>query len=356
MTRITADGFYRLQIEALNVHQRFEAALVEHIDHVSGYSSKAEAAVNTLRKHHVLQILGCCKRCAACARLEREAVLEQAGSLYHIDRSHCHGQADRITGYLCRTGDYPLGVSYGIDDHNGVNIRFGYRPIDERIVYKLIGYHNGVFCIACVRHGIAKRAAGGFSLLARAVSHHIACRCGYERYIDRGLAVRDIAWSSSVGAELYRILHAAGRNEPSELPGHIVRHQRGDDSVFNMPDKRPVRIEQRACVDRQIPYPKLRNRLHHHVQHIVAVPQMVVERNGHAVPKSGGDYCVLYCGQKLIHIIQPPNRAALPFQASGVHAPLWACLSSFRAGIQRPCPALCRFGWPQTHPLRTEYP
>ena len=46
VARVVTDGFHSLQVEALHIHERFEAALVEHIHKVTGDAAEAKAAMD----------------------------------------------------------------------------------------------------------------------------------------------------------------------------------------------------------------------------------------------------------------------------------------------------------------------
>ena len=75
MAGIRADGFYRLQIEALHIHQRFKAARAQHIHKIARDSAAGKASVNLITHHHVHQIFRRRQRSAAGAGLERKSIL-----------------------------------------------------------------------------------------------------------------------------------------------------------------------------------------------------------------------------------------------------------------------------------------
>ena len=73
--RVGADGFHRLQVEALHVDEALEAALIQHVHHVAGDAAAAKAALDAFLQHDLLEELGRCQGSAAGAGLEGEAVL-----------------------------------------------------------------------------------------------------------------------------------------------------------------------------------------------------------------------------------------------------------------------------------------
>ena len=87
---IGADGFNCLQVEALYVQQRFEAACLQHIDHVAGDTAHAKAALDALFEHHVFDIFCSSQGRTACTGLEGEAILEQTGGFDDLCSIACH--------------------------------------------------------------------------------------------------------------------------------------------------------------------------------------------------------------------------------------------------------------------------
>ena len=54
VARVVADGLHSLQVEALHVHERLKATLVEHVYQVPRNAAQAEAAVDVFLEHNVL--------------------------------------------------------------------------------------------------------------------------------------------------------------------------------------------------------------------------------------------------------------------------------------------------------------
>ena len=90
-----------------------------------------------------------------------------------------------------------------------------------------------------------------------------------------------------MGAELHGLLHEAPGNLPAQSGGHVVRLQGGYHVVPDMVRQGLVGVKEGAGVDRQVLDAQVRDLLHDHVQHIVAVAQVVVEGDGHAVLQAG---------------------------------------------------------------------
>ena len=86
-----------------------------------------------------------------------------------------------------------------------------------------------------------------------------------------------------MGTELHRLFHNALADGTAHTGGNIVSGDTGDYMIFNMLQNRGMGIKQRACIHVDILNAQLSDLLHDHIQHEVAVTQMVMEGNGHAV-------------------------------------------------------------------------
>ena len=90
-----------------------------------------------------------------------------------------------------------------------------------------------------------------------------------------------------MGPELNGIGHNTAGHDLTDAAGHVVGDEVCDHTVFHMLRQRDMDIEEGAGIDGQIPDAKLRDLLHHHIQHEVAVAQVMVEGHGHAVLQTG---------------------------------------------------------------------
>ena len=80
-----------------------------------------------------------------------------------------------------------------------------------------------------------------------------------------------------------------------------------DHAAANQFDQRGVNVEKRAGVDVKITKAQLICGRKHLIQHEIAVTQVMVERQGHAVPEAGQLQSLLDVLQYLIHISAPPQ-------------------------------------------------
>ena len=288
MGRVRADGLHGLQVKALHVHQRAEAARVEHVHKIAGDAAGGEGTLNLLLHHHVHQELGRCQGRAARAGLEGEAVLQQTRVSDHIHRTLGHHQTHGIAGDLGGAGHDALGVADGGHLHHVINVNLRDRPAQQRIGHQVVGDHDDLLGVHRVREGVAQASAGGGAELAGAIAHGIGCGCGDEGHVDGRVAQGDVPGTAAVGAEVHRLVHQALGDASAQSGGHVIRIDLAHHAAFDVLLQRGcVHVEDGACVQRQLPDAEVRDLLHHHVQRVVAVAQVMVEGHGHAALQSG---------------------------------------------------------------------
>ena len=288
MGRVRADGLHGLQVKALHVHQRTEAARVEHVHQIAGDAAGGEGALNLIPHHHVHQELCRRQRRAARAGLEGEAVLQQARVANHIHRALGHHQAHGVAGDLGGAGHDALGVADGGNLHHVIDVNFRDRPAQQRIGHQVVGDDDDLFGVHRVREGVAEAAAGGGAELAGAVTHRIRRGRGDEGHVDGRVAQGDVPGTAAVGAEVHRLVHQALGDAAAQSGGHVVRVDLAHHAILDVLLQRGcVHVEDGACVQRQLPDAEVRDLLHHHVQRVVAVAQVMVEGDGHATRQSG---------------------------------------------------------------------
>lgn len=133
-----------------------------------------------------------------------------------------------------------------------------------------------------------------------------------------------------------------GQDALAQLPANarcnVIRFQPSNNAVSDVVEHRLVAVKNRAGVHGQIFHAHLRGFVQNHVQHIVAVAQMMMERNGHTVPQAGLFHCLPECFAELTQGNPPPQfQMLLPM--SYEHAARWGHLSSCPAEQSRPCPS-----------------
>ena len=284
---VAAQGLHRLQVEALHVQQGLETPRLEHVYHIAGDAAQAEASLDALFQHDLLEEARRRQGRAPRAGLEGEAVLQKAGALDDLGRIGGHDQAHRVPGDPGGAGDDALGVADGVHRNHIVHVDFRDGPALQGIGHQVVRNDDHFFCVHGVGDGVAQTAAGGLSEFSGAVAHGVRAGGGDEGHVDGGAPAGDVAGPSAVGAELHGLLHEAPGNLPAQSGGHVVRLQGGYHVVPDMVRQGLVDVEEGAGVDGQVLDSQRRDLLHDHVQHVVAVAQVVVEGNRHAVPEPG---------------------------------------------------------------------
>ena len=288
MGRVRADGLHGLQVKALHVHQRTEAARVEHVHNIPGDAAGGEGTLYLVLHHHVHQELGCGQRSAARTGLEGEAVLQQARVADDLHRALGHHQTHGVAGDLGGAGHNALGIADGGHLHHVIDVDLRDRPAQQRIGHQVVGDDDDLPGVHRIREGVAQASAGGGAKLAGAVAHRIRGRRSDEGHVDGRVAQGDVPRPAAVGAEVHRLVHQALGDAAAQSGGHVVGVDLAHHAILDvLLQRRCVHVEDGACVQRQLPDAEVRDLLHHHVQRVVAVAQVMVEGYGHATLQSG---------------------------------------------------------------------
>ena len=147
----------------------------------------------------------------------------------------------------------------------------------------MVADHDHLVGVAAVGDGIAERTAGGRAGYAVCVAHAVAGGRGDERDVDVYAPRINGGGTAAVAAENDGLFENTLRYCAGDLPVHIVGFNAGDHARFDMVDQRIMAVKQGACLQRQIFDAHGRDLGQHHVEHKVAVAQVVVEGDRHPV-------------------------------------------------------------------------
>ena len=168
-------------------------------------------------------------------------------------------------------------------------LRNGPRGIGVR--HQVVGNHHHLICIFGICAGIPQRATGNAVLPIPAVSVGVAIGVTggrtQEGHIDVQVARGDGSGPPTMGTKYHREIHQA----PGNLLCQGATQARGlnvcDQSGADVPNQGAVDGSQRGSRQGQIPESHGRQLIQHHIQDVVAVAEVMVEADGHAVLQSG---------------------------------------------------------------------
>ncbi len=115
----------RLQIEALNIQQGFEAAFVEHIHHIARDAAEAEAAAYFSASITSLRYFAAARDAPPAPVWNEKRSFSRGEAFYNVHSRHCHQQTDGIAGAFCCSGNDSVRVTDGLHRNDLSNIRFG---------------------------------------------------------------------------------------------------------------------------------------------------------------------------------------------------------------------------------------
>ena len=134
-----------------------------------------------------------------------------------------------------------------------------------------------------VSHGITHAAAVGLAADAAAVADTVTGRGCHKGDVDVHFTGFDGPRTAAVGTDNGRGLQLAGGNNFTDPAADAAGLDTDDLALFDVVGNRIVGVAEAGCGDGQIFQAQFFDRgLHDHVDDIVAVPQMMMEAEGHA--------------------------------------------------------------------------
>ena len=150
-------------------------------------------------------------------------------------------------------------------------------------VHQAVGHHDDVIGVLGVGHGIAQGTAVALAADAAAVAHAVAGGSGHHGDIDVHLAGLDGAGTAAVAADDGRGLQFAGGDDLADLAADTAGLNADHLAVLNVLGHGVMGLAQGGGGDGDVIQAQLLNGgLHDHVDHEVAVAQVMMEGEGHA--------------------------------------------------------------------------
>ena len=118
----------------------------------------------------------------------------------------------------------------------------------------------------------------------------------------------------AVGADVGHLPQLPAGDRLPYLPPDAAGGDTGDGAVLDVLYNRVMGVPQGAGADGNIPNPQGGDGLHHHVHHIVPVPQVVVEGDGHSIPQAA---FLNRLGEGSHHLV-PPRSHLCPHSGAGL--------------------------------------
>ena len=278
------DGVDGIQIEVLHVDDFPDLALLQQLHHGAADAADGPAHLDAPLVHVLFQEQVGSQRGAAHAGLEGEALLEigsRGNNLGHILGHH------QIPGVLADAGSGGgnlLGVADGIDNDNGIHVNgfHGSGHIGE--VHQAVGNDHHMVGILGVGHGIAHGAAVALAADAPAVAHAVRGGSSHKGDVDVNLTGLDGTGTAAVGTDDGGGLQLSGGNDLAHPAADAGGLDADDLALFNIVSDGIMGAAQARCGNGQVLQAQLLDGgLHDHVDHIIAVTQMVMEGEGHTV-------------------------------------------------------------------------
>ena len=286
MADVLLQGLHRPQVEALGIHDLVEVAALQQIHEETVDAAQDAGTVDALAVHGLLQELGGGEGGPAAAGLEDEAILKVAGVLEDLHCGLCDLQAQGVLADGGDAGGDAGGIADGVHLHHVVHIALIDGDGGQGIVRQVIGDDHHLVGILGVGKGVAHGTEGGGAVHAVHVALAVRRGGGNEGDVDVGLAGGQRVGTVAVGAEDSRLFQIAVRDGLPHALVDEVGVDAGDDFLPDHVGQTPVGAVDGAGADGDVMEAHLLDLRHDHGKHLVAVPQMMVEGNGHTVLQS----------------------------------------------------------------------
>ena len=243
-------------------------------------------------------------RRAAGAHLHGEAVVQITGGLDDVGGGFGDQQLLGVLGIAGGPGHDALGVADVVGHDHIVHLELGDGPGGVGIGHQVVGNDDDVVGIGGVGAGIAQGAAGDAVLVVPAVAVGVAVGVAggstQEGHVNVQVAGADGDGPAAVGPEHHRAVDEAPGHLLGQLAPHTGGLDMGDDAVLDVADQGGVDRGQRAGRQGQVFIAHFRQLIHHGVDDVVAVAEVVVEADGHAVLQAGAADGLLQGGHQLV--------------------------------------------------------
>ena len=283
MVGVGADIVDRVQVKVLRIHQLAGQTAVQQLAHGLGQTTDAQTHVDVLLFHDLGQRDGGGDGCAADTGLIREAVLEVGGVCHDLSAVLCHQDLALVGGGLCSAGSDLLGDADLVHDADVIHLGLVDLCGVVGVVHEAIGDSDDIVSHLSVHVSIAQDAAVGLAAHTGAVAVLVAGGCADEGDVHMGLAGLNGADTAAVAAHGSQALQLAMRNSIADLAAHAGRLDVDDGAVLDHGDEGVMSLAQRACAQGDVLEAHLVDLFHDHADHEVALAEVVVEGDGHAV-------------------------------------------------------------------------
>ena len=221
--------------------------------------------------------------CAADTGLIREAVLEVGGVGHDLSAVLGHQDLALVGGGLGRAGGDLLGDADLVHDADVIHLGLVDLCGVVGVIHEAIGDSDDIVSHLGVHIGVAQHAAVGLAAHAGAVAVLIAGRCTDEGDVHMGLAGLDGADTAAVAAHGSQTLQLAVGDGIADLAADAGGLDVDDGTILDHGDEGVMSLAQRACAQGDVLEAHLVDLFHDHADHEIALAEVVVEGDGHAV-------------------------------------------------------------------------
>ena len=280
---VGADIVDRVEVKVLRIHQLAGQTAVQQLAHGLGQAADTQTHVDVLLLHDLGQRDGGCDGCAADTGLIREAILEVGGVCNDLSAVLGHQDLALVGGGLCSAGSDLLGDADLVHDADVIHLGLVDLCGVVGVVHEAIGDSDDIVSHLSVHVSIAQDAAVGLAAHTGAVAVLVTGGCADEGDVHMGLAGLNGADTAAVAAHGSQTLELAVGNGVADLAADTGGLNVQDGTVLDHGDQSVMSLAQRACAQGDVLDAHFVDLFHDHADHEVALAEVVVEGDGHAV-------------------------------------------------------------------------
>ena len=283
VVRVAVNGADGVLVEVLGIHQLVDQSLFQKLAHRLRDAADAEAHVDAALPHDLREGDGGGDGSAADTGLIGEALLEVGRADHEVRAVLRHQELSLVGGGLCSAGRDLGGISDLIHDHDVVHVSLGDLRREVREGNQAVRHRHDSVGELGIDRGIGKNAAVCLAAVGCQVAVFIRRGGADERDVHVGLAALDGADSSAVGSHVCQALQLACGDRLTDLAADAGGLDVDDGAVLDQRKDRVVLASQGGCAEGDVLDAHLMHFQHDHIQDLVAVPEVMVEAQGHSV-------------------------------------------------------------------------
>ena len=267
----------------MHVKQKFDQPFLHHIRENSSDSADAERGGYFFRLHFFPNEPGGGQRGPATAQLQGKSILETPGMFNDPRRVFRNQQFFGVGADPQRSRADARRIADGIDLYDKIHLGLRNTDLMQRSPNQIVGDRHDLVGASSVNHGIAERTAGRRAVDSVDIAVTVAGWRSDKGHVDLQFAAFDGPGSAAMGTNHDRVGQPAGGNELAKLSAQTAGIQRNNDARLQMRQQCVLHFAERTGGKPETANPLAGDGVDHQFHNRIAITQMMMEGNRHAI-------------------------------------------------------------------------